>query len=597
MSVQRGSQGLARVGVTTIVSILLLGAGTPAWARAPIVTPHLSHRAQVDGSVRVIVRLAVPMVAEGRLADRASVHGQRRAIAQAQNAVLAALGRTGHRLVHRYGTLPFLAIEVTPGPLATLNRLAGLIARVEEDALDAPMLAESVPLVHADIAWTNGFTGAGQVVVILDTGVDGNHPFLAGKVLEEACYSANRNCPNGQTSQTGPGAGVPCTYAVNCRHGTHVAGIAAGSGAALSGVARGASLMAVQVFSRFTGAICVGAGEDPCTLSYTSDQLAGLERVYALRNTHAIAAVNMSFGGGGATSQCDSDPRKAAIDNLRSVGIATVIAAGNNGFTDALSAPACVSSAISVGSTDDGSLGTVADAVSGFSNSASFLSLLAPGRWINSSVPGGAFANFQGTSMAAPHVAGAWALVKQAKPSATVSELLALLSLTGVSVPDPRSGLVKPRIRAIEALQALTSGPAPASKTFTVTPCRLVDTRQAGGAIPASGSRSFLAAGFLAGQGGAAHCGIPAGSARAVFVNVVAVAPEGPGHLTIHAYPMAAPVVSTLNFAAGQTVANGVLTPICNGTGVWCVFDLTVTMGPAATHVVIDVTGYVGPGP
>ena len=110
-------------------------------------------------------------------------------------------------------------------------------------------------------------------------------------------------------------------------------------------------------------ASCAGAGEDPCTKSFTSDQIKGLERVLALSATLKIASVNMSLGGGKSTTDCDTDARKAVIDNLRAAGIATVIASGNDGFSDGVSFPACISSAVTVGST------TKADAVSGFSNS------------------------------------------------------------------------------------------------------------------------------------------------------------------------------------------------------------------------------------
>jgi hypothetical protein len=98
---------------------------------------------------------------------------------------------------------------------------------------------------------------------------------------------------------------------------------------------------------------------------------------------------------------------------------------------------------------------TKSDVVSSFSNSASFLSLLAPGESITSSVPGGAFAVESGTSAAAPHVAGAWAILKQAKPAATVSQILTALTSTGVPITDPKNGLTKPRIRVNLALQNL----------------------------------------------------------------------------------------------------------------------------------------------
>src|SRR5262249_54450291 len=150
--------------------------------------------------------------------------------------------------------------------------------------------------------------------------------------------------------------------------------------------------------------------------------------------------------------------------------------------------------------------------------------------------------NAQGTSMAAPHVAGAWAVLKQAKPGATVPAVLSALQSAGVPITDPRNGVTKRRIRVFEALQALVSGisSATSSKTFTVSPCRLVDTRLAGGVIPASGFRSFVVAGTLAGQGGASECAIPLGVAKGVYINVVAVAPQGPGYLTVHPFPSVA---------------------------------------------------------
>src|SRR5262249_23061933 len=159
-----------------------------------------------------------------------------------------------------------------------------------------------------------------------------------------------------------------------------------------------------------------------------------------LSTSYSIAAANLSLGSGVNTSNCDTvNPSlKTAIDSLRSIGIATVIASGNNGSSTGISFPACISTAVSVGSTDDGSGGTVADQISSFSNSASFLSLLAPGRLINSSVPGGGFQNLAGTSMAAPHVTGAWGILKSKSPSATVDQILAALTSSGLPITDSR---------------------------------------------------------------------------------------------------------------------------------------------------------------
>ncbi len=456
----------ARVFFSAWVALILgLGAGT---ATAGVIPEALHAKASSKGSVRVIVQLGVTTFPEEELESAAAVASQRRGIAATRAALLAELAGTGHRTIREFETIPFVALEVAPDAMTALEASNNVIG-VEEDRILSPLLSQSVPLIGADQAWAAGFDGTGPVVAILDTGVDKTHPFLSGKLVEEACFSSNGNCPNGLASQTGPGAGVPCTYAPDaCRHGTRVAGIAAGSGAgagvSFSGVAKGAQIIAVQVFSRFTGSEFCGAGEDPCALAFTSDVIAGAERVLALSSQYAIAAVNLSLGGGRFTSPCDSaqPAGKALIDNLRSVGIATVIASGNDGFTDSLSAPACISTAVSVGST------TKSDVVSFFSNSASFLSLLAPGQSITSSVPDGGFDVGDGTSFAAPHVAGAWAILKQKKPTATVEEVLIALAGTGLPITDPKSGITKPRIQVDQALQAI--GPSTPVTAVTFSP-------------------------------------------------------------------------------------------------------------------------------
>jgi glucose/arabinose dehydrogenase len=224
--------------------------------------------------------------------------------------------------------------------------------------------------------------------------------------------------------------------------------------------------MAIQVFSRFSGSDCDATGQNPCALAYTSDLIAAMEHVHDMREQHPVAAVNMSLGGGVflSAAECDADngPTKAIVDLLRSVGVATVISAGNNGASNGISAPGCISSAISVGST------TKANVISSFSNSAAFLSLLAPGSSIRSSVPGGGFAYFSGTSMAAPHVAGAWAVIKQKNPIATVAAILDALAATGMSVTNPNNGTAKPRIDVAGAV-ALVSPQAFLQFTLSVT--------------------------------------------------------------------------------------------------------------------------------
>ena len=125
------------------------------------------------------------------------------------------------------------------------------------------------------------------------------------------------------------------------------------------------------------------------------------------------------------------EPFKPFIDNLRAAGIATVIASGNDGSTNQLSAPACVSSAVSVGAT------TKDDRVADYSNVAPFLSLFAPGDEIISLYPGESFTVASGTSMAAPHVAGTAALMLSLAPNASSATIESVLDRTTTEIDLP----------------------------------------------------------------------------------------------------------------------------------------------------------------
>ena len=158
---------------------------------------------------------------------------------------------------------------------------------------------------------------------------------------------------------------------------------------------------------------------------------------------------------------CDAAfaPIKAAIDNLRSIHIPVIFSAGNQNYVDGLIAPACISSAVSVGAT------TKADAITTYTNRAPFLTLLAPGGdgtasagAIITSVPGGVFGFANGTSIAAPHVAGAWAILKESVPGASVSQVQAALRASGVAISDAPTGRSYPRLNVEAARQALPLG-------------------------------------------------------------------------------------------------------------------------------------------
>jgi subtilisin family serine protease len=459
-------------------------AGEPAVATSRAV----ENRIHSDGRARVIVRLRAPEPASAGQADAERDRQRVLDIGTRQQRIRNNLRGTDHRVRREFRSLPYIVVEVDAAALARLQAASGDVAQIAEDVLLAPTLADSIPQIEADLAHEQGYNGDGSLIAIIDTGVDNAHPFLAGKVIDEACFADRElpedpgSCPNGDSEQFGPGAGAPCLFAEStCRHGTHVAGIAAGSGDT-PGVAPAARLLSLQVFHQSTQ--CTLSETVPCARAFTSDITAALEYLYEQRAQYGnLASINMSLGSGPAAAPCDAlQPAMAdAINNLSAAGIATVISSGNSGIRNLIGFPACIDRAISVGAVDDD------DNVASFSNVSPELDLFAPGVGIVSSVPGGDVASFSGTSMAAPHVAGAWAVMRQANPQATVDDTLATFVNSGRATRDGRSGgtVTRPRIR----LGAALGIEAPLPVLFSLAPSSM----RAG----SSGSVSVIGTGFI----------------------------------------------------------------------------------------------------
>src|SRR5215813_1311333 len=425
----------------------------------------LSERAQKKGTVSVIVRVRAAFRPEGQMSSAAEALAQRVVIKEAQDQMLSWL-RCVPSTLKRYDYLPYIAASVDAASLEQLQASSEALD-ISEDKSMRLALSESLPRIGAPRAWVGGFKGSGKTIAVLDSGVDKNHPWLAGKVVSEACYSTNNSaelysslCPGGVAESTDPDSGVPCTVlggAETCGHGTHIAGIAAGR----AGVAYGANVISIKVMSRVDDSEAC-RGQAPCLLSKSSDMIKALNRVFELGAVYnyRIAAANISLAASDVIdlfpSHCDSElaGMTDAINQLRSVNIATVVASGNDASPDAIMFPACISSAVSVGATSDGSDPSAPnDTVPQFSNSAAILNLLAPGTLITSSVPGGGVAGGSGTSQAAAHVSGAWAMLKEKYPDATVDEVLNKLASFGVNITDPRNGVAKPRIQIDAALE------------------------------------------------------------------------------------------------------------------------------------------------
>ncbi len=431
---------------------------------------ELVSRARTEGAVKIIVRLNIDFVPEGLLKHASQRAQQRVAINNAQQMLIGQVARFNAKVRGVLKYTPKIGFEVDETALTFLIS-SPLVAGIWEDRPLSPFLAESIPLIGADDVLGFGYDGSGKTIAILDTGIRRDHEFFGGsnsRIVSEACFSSNGGttktlCPDGGVEQTGPGTADPTVsncYDKDkniCGHGTHVGGIATGfKNLGLRGVAPSVNIISIQVFHRENSTSVCYPDPAPCLRAYWMEVEKGLDYIYGLREGFDIAAVNLSFGENEKhTSPCDTHQFKDEVDNLRSAGIATIAASGNNGYTDGLVVPACISSVISVGNT------TKSDDVytlTRASNSADFLDLLAPGTSIFSSVvdSAGSYGLLTGTSMSAPHVAGAWAVLASAKPDATVDEILGVLRDTGFPVQDRRNGIIKPRIDVLSALYAIT---------------------------------------------------------------------------------------------------------------------------------------------
>lgn len=319
---------------------------------------------------------------------------------------------------------------------------AGVTTRVRALGTPDPLREQQWGLTRlaAETVWAGG-DATGQVVAVVDTGVDATHPDLAG-VVRSGIDLVGRG--NGTTDPNG--------------HGTHVAGVVAavsGNGVGGAGLAQGASLLPVRALDS------TGSG-------YDSDVAEGL--VWAV--DHGADVANLSLGG-----EEPSAVLTAAIDYALSKGVTVVAAAGNLGADgDPVLYPAATPGVLAVGAVDSALVRP------SFSSTGAHLSLAAPGVGILSTVPGGGHQSWSGTSMAAPFVAAAVAVLAAGEPGLTPAELGGRLRATADDLGDPGHDSLH-GAGMVDLVAARAAGMPPVAETAPA-PAPVVETAPAPAPAP-----------------------------------------------------------------------------------------------------------------
>jgi len=434
---------MKRFLLTLIVTLALFfsNEGDRSLAAPGVVSLGVLSAMAETPSVRVVVLF------DGDDLSLTDLGARAQAIATRREAVLDQIDQRDFRVTDSFDNISAVGGFVTYEGLKKLVR----DYRVQRIDLDIPghmALAESTDLIHARDVQAGGITGQGVVVAVLDTGIDSDHPDLSDDIVAQQCFCTNADgvtgcCPGGGTEASGPGGAED-----EQGHGTHVAGIITSRGSvAPRGVAPDADIVAIRVLDR------TGIAASSTQLMKAFD--------WIISTQPSVKIVNTSLVFGSFPGQCDTASAftaglAQAVNGLRARGTLTVSSAGNEANKSQIGAPACLSQAIGVGAVYDANVGTIsygctdgstsADKIACFSNSSVAVDLLAPGAAITSSGMGGGVAGFAGTSQAAPHVAGALALLLQVKPTATADELETALKASGQPIADPGNGIAAPLI-------------------------------------------------------------------------------------------------------------------------------------------------------
>lgn len=459
-------RSLARALVTFAIGALLTGWSVlPATAQSPRVSEAALHKAQVEGTARVVVMLqdrSRPPLPRGvQLPKRATAPVLHPRVEPQVDAVLSALPAIARtRVERRFQRVPAIVLRADARTLEALSRDPRVV-RVDLDVggSGAGVPDESTVLNRLHQMPELGVGGAGMKVAIIDTGIDTDHPDLRKRIVGQRCFCSVGTgcCPNGTSSQSGAGSAED-----DQGHGTNVAGIIGGDGTvAPRGALPAVGLVAVKVIDRNN------------RFQSTSDVVAALDWI---AGAHAdVDAVNLSlgtdvlFGGDCDNNAAWSQALAVAVANLNALGAVVTASAGNQGSTGSMSAPACIRNVVSTGATWDFTGGpisflscnetaTAPRQIACFSNRNAATDLFAAGGFVRAPGFTGGISSYAGTSQAAPMAAACAVALKQAAPLSTVAQRMEAMRLSPTRVADPLVARDYPFLDCRDALKLLNPG-------------------------------------------------------------------------------------------------------------------------------------------
>ncbi len=327
------------------------------------------------------------------------------------------LEELGVSIRYEYDIIEGIAIEIPEGTVSSVEEL-GFVEEVEEDYVtDLPVLEG-----ESSESESESYSGGDErVIAVLDTGIDNDHMDLQGEVVDSRDFTGS-----GPDDRNG--------------HGTHVAGIAAGTGEAdpdRAGVAPDASLMNVKVLGND------GSGR-------ASDAIKGIE--YSVENGADVIVMSL-----GVETECDGeDALSRAADNAVEQGVPTVVSAGNNGpDTHTITSPGCGQKVLTVGASQNresiarfSSRGETDDGRIKPDIAAPGVSIYAP-----EAQTGSSYTSKSGTSMSAPYVAGAVALLQSEEPGREPSHYFGELVETAYTLDESQTSEGDGRINITAALE------------------------------------------------------------------------------------------------------------------------------------------------